>query len=134
MSPRATYLDASALVKLVVREAQSESLAEYLAGRTLASSRISIVEVARAVGRRFGRTWEPEAEVFDELAFIELDSVVTAAAATLKPTELRSLDAIHLASAGQLGSDLEAFVTYDSRLAAAAQSLGIPIVAPGLST
>ncbi len=134
MNRRAIYLDASALVKLIVREAESEALAEYLAGRVLASSRVSVVEVGRAVGRRFGRTWEPQAELFDQLAFIELDSVVTAAAATMKPLELRSLDAIHLASAGQLGSDLKAFVTYDSRLAAAAQSLGIPIVAPGLST
>lgn len=61
---------------------------------------------------------------------LRVNDRVLDAAGLLEPAELRSLDAIHLASAGQLGSDLQAFVTYDERLAAAAAGRGLRVIRP----
>ena len=55
---------------------------------------------------------------------------ILAAAATLQPPQLRTLDAIHLATAHRLGADLVEIVTYDGRMQAAAEALGIPVAAP----
>ena len=62
---------------------------------------------------------------------LEIDEQVLKLAATVEPNGLRSLDAIHLASALTLGSDLGAMVTYDSALAAAARAVGIEVLSPG---
>jgi len=58
-------------------------------------------------------------------------SIVGIAAATIGPPTLRTLDAIHLASAAALGTDLESFVTYDRRLAESARAIGVPVASPG---
>jgi uncharacterized protein len=130
---RPVYLDASAIVKLLVDEAGSADLAVYLAGRpTCITSRISEVEVRRAVARS-GAPVEGERvdAVFAALATRELDGSLAASAGRLAPPALRTLDAIHLATALELVLELEAFVTYDQRLADAAAAAGIPTVAPG---
>lgn len=129
------YLDASALVKLATHEAETMALEAHLAGfgaRT--TSRIATVEVPRALARKApaeranaGVAWT---EVVEGLVLIELDEAVAAAAADLAPATLRSLDAIHLATAKALGSELEAFITYDARLADAARAAGLTVVAP----
>ena len=127
------YLDASALVKLATEEAESEALRTHLAAYgSRISSRVATVEVPRALARKGGAegvavTW---AEVIGSLVLIELDELVAAAAADLVPAALRSLDAIHLATAKALGNDLKAFVTYDARLADAARAAGMTVVAP----
>ena len=69
--------------------------------------------------------------LLDDLVIVALEPDVAAAAATIGPPTLRTLDAIHLASAAALGSDLEALVTYDRRLAEAARGLGMPVASPG---
>jgi predicted nucleic acid-binding protein len=128
---RATYLDSSAIVKLVIREPESAALRRYLRRRRpLVSSALARTEVPRAVlalGQAAGR------RVDDVLARVELmrvnDQVLTAAGALL-PVDVRSLDAIHLASAQQLGSDLGRIVTYDDRMSAAGRSLGFTVAAP----
>ena len=126
------YLDASAIVKLVVREQESAALAEYLEPSDLrATSLLSIVEVTRAVTTQGGPLSGQLEEVFDRLAIIAIDRAVIRVAASLAPASLRSLDAIHLASALELGSDLEAFVTYDRRLADAARLQGLQVESPG---
>ena len=61
---------------------------------------------------------------------IELDAATAAHAARLGPPTVRSLDAIHLASALTVGADLHAFATYDARLAEAARLVGLPVVQP----
>jgi uncharacterized protein len=64
------------------------------------------------------------------IELIELDDPIARAAGEMHPASLRSLDAIHLASALALGDELAAFVTYDARLADAARSAGLPVIAP----
>lgn len=128
---RATYLDSSALVKLVVAEAETPALRRYLARRRpLVSSALARTEVIRAL--------LPLGEVavrrgLDVLTRIDLarinDRVLTDAGALL-PQELRSLDAIHLATARLFGHSLLRIVTYDERLAEAAVALGFAVVAP----
>ena len=130
MSGPVTYLDSSALVKLVVREAESKALAAYLPGRRLVSSRVCIIETRRAIGRRLGAPWTAPAEAFEQVALVELDASISERAGGLEPLALRSLDAIHLATALELGPDLDAFVTYDDRQAAAAQAAGMAVMAP----
>lgn len=128
------YLDASALVKLATPEAETDVLRAALDpydART--TNRLATVEVARALLRRGAGTGDLAAEVleaFRGLAIIELDPAIAESAGRLGPPLLRSLDAIHLASALAMGAELEAFVTYDGRLAAAARAVGLEVVAP----
>lgn len=130
----ACYLDASALVKLATVEAESLSLRRHLDRYDdRVTSRLARVEVMRALLRR-GSSGEaaPDAvsTVFDGVSLVELDESVVAVAAQLDPPALRSLDAIHLASALALGDELDAFVTYDGRLADAARGAGMRVVSP----
>ncbi len=126
------YLDASAIVKLVVREEESAALAAYLQPSELrATSQLSIVEITRAVTIQAGPSSGQLEEVFGRLAIMAIDRNVVRAAASLAPASLRSLDAIHLASALELGTDLAAFVTYDRRLADAAGLQGLRVESPG---
>jgi predicted nucleic acid-binding protein len=128
---RATYVDSSALVKLVVREPESAALRRYLGRRRpLVSSALARTEVARAL-LPFG----PDAvrrgrEVLARIDLLRINDRVLDAAGLLAPADLRSLDAIHLASAEQLGSDLRGFVTYDERLATAAAGRGFTVTQP----
>ena len=73
---------------------------------------------------------ERAAHVLDSLAFVELNAEVAELAGTLEPSTLRSLDAVHLASALSVSSDVETFVTYDRRLADAAGAAGLNVQAP----
>ena len=132
VAARRPYVDSSALVKLVLREPESDALRDYLmAMPDPATSRIAVVEVHRAMGRYVG---EPElaaiAAVWDRTVFIELDASVAESAGGIGPLALRSLDAIHLASALALADDLESFVTYDARLADAARLAGLTVMTP----
>ena len=127
------YLDASALVKLVAPEAESDAMASFIAEhRSQSTSVVGLVEVRRAAARRPGVTEARVDDVLVRVVGIAFDpDVAAAAAATIGPPTLRTLDAIHLASAAALGADLEALVTYDRRLAEAAKVLGMPVASPG---
>ena len=134
MSDRpALYLDASAIVKWVVRESEWRALSTHLRDRPVrVTSRIAFVEVHRALARVGGtKSDERISAVFDRIVMLELDAAVAATAARLGPLILRTLDAIHLASAMAIGGQLEAIVTYDRRLADAARTLGIEVASPG---
>jgi predicted nucleic acid-binding protein len=126
------YLDASALVKLVVSEAETEALRTFLTDKPRRmSSRIAEVEVTRAVGRIATPGDEAQVRiVLSGLQFIELDAGTAEVAGSLAPATLRSLDAVHLASALAVAPELDAFVTYDARLAAAARAAGLEVAAP----
>jgi predicted nucleic acid-binding protein len=126
------YVDASALVKLVAREAETDALDAFLrAHPSHVTSVVGLVEVRRAAARRPGVDLQRVEQVLGRVAAIGLDPALVAAAGTVGPAGLRTLDAIHLASAALLGDDLEAMVTYDRRLADAAEMVGLPSASPG---
>jgi predicted nucleic acid-binding protein len=129
-------VDASAIVKLATSEVETQALRAHLAQhRHLVTSRLTTVEVARALRRRGPETeasaMDPMREIFQHLDLVELDEDVAATAATVAPAILRSLDAIHLASALAIGEELTEIITYDSRLATAARNAGLEVQAPG---
>jgi uncharacterized protein len=127
---RATYLDSSALVKLAVREPESAALRRYLRrGRPLIASALARTEVTRALLSLGPDAVRRGQDVLARVALVRInDRILTAAGAM--PVELRSLDAIHLATAQQLGADLARIVTYDDRMAAAANQLGLTVARP----
>jgi len=128
---RATYLDSSAIVKLAVAEAESGALRRYLRRRPpLVSSALARTEVGRALSPLGSVAARRGGEVLSRLDLVRLSDRVLEAAARLAPPELRSLDAIHLATAQQLGAGLGRVVTYDDRMAAAAQAMGWTVAAP----
>lgn len=128
------YLDSSALLKLVLPEAERAALESAIAHwpERLASE-LSAVECRRAVRR------QPEAavllprmeNVLSSLALLRIDHELLRLAGTIGPPRLRSLDAIHLASALSIGDYPEAFITYDERLADAARAVGLNVLTPG---
>jgi len=127
------YLDASALVKLVVREPESVALMEFLREHPdRVSSALALAEVPRALRRaRFGAAERRRArEVLARVALVDIDRRALAAAAAIEPPTVRTLDAIHLATALALREDLAALVTYDRRLAVAAERADLPVQAP----
>lgn len=129
------YLDTAALVKLLRREPESDALLDWLderEGALLVTSVLAEVELPRALRRT-----EPELLVevpglLERLARHEIDATVRAMAAAYDIPELRSLDAIHLATAqAALGDRLTAFVTYDRRLRGVAAARALPVAWPG---
>lgn len=127
----AVYLDASALVKLVIEEDESAALLRYLRRRPdPVSSALSRVEVMRAVGRQDEAARTRAEELLASIQILRIDDAILSEAASLRPHSLRSLDAIHLASARALRSDLDAVVAYDERMLEAAKLLGLETVSP----
>lgn len=129
------YLDSSAIVKLVQREEESRDLMTFLAeSGERVTSVIATVEVLRATRRTASstRALRRAGEVLDGLGLVELDLSIRARAAAIEPTGLRTLDAIHVATAIDLGDDVSAFVTYDDRQADAARRAGLNVESPGL--
>jgi predicted nucleic acid-binding protein len=125
------YLDASAAVKLVVSEPESAPLGRFLADQvSRVSNRVLAVELIRAVGRRSPGSLDQARSLLGVIEFVELDDDVAGVAGGLGPVGLRSLDAIHLASALALAEELAAFVTYDARQADAARALGLSVLSP----
>jgi uncharacterized protein len=125
------YVDASALVKLIVDEAESGALVRYLADRPAQlTSELSSVEVRRAVLRAGLPDRERTDAVLAQIAMHAVTRSVLHRAAALGPATLRTLDAIHLATALELGGDLDAFLTYDARLQEAAREHGAALAAP----
>jgi uncharacterized protein len=127
----ATYVDSSAIVKLAVRENESVALRRYLRRRRpLVSSSLARTEVMRALMPGGDDAVAAGRKVLTRLDLIRVSTGVLDDAAVLLPLDLRSLDAIHLATALRLRQDLGAIVTYDERMAEAATHLGHRIVAP----
>jgi len=125
------YLDSSAIVKLVAREPETPELVEAVrADPAVISSALARTEVIRAVRRARGRVARAQ-EVLEGIALVPIDDGILRGAADLAPVGLRTLDAIHVATALSLGEDLASLVTYDGRLAEAAATAGIQVIAPG---
>lgn len=127
------YLDSSALAKYFLHEPELPHLVQRV-GRVsrAATSIIAMVEVPRAVARRGDAVHQGDIRRrVGRLTLVAVDRTLAAVAAAVGPPGLRSLDAIHLASALELGPELDAFLTYDRRLAIAARDLGLPVESPG---
>lgn len=132
MSPTVTYLDSSAIVKLVIAEPESAELRDYLVRRKpLVSSALASTEVARALLDLGSAAVERGQDVLSRIELLSVSEQVLAAAGRLRPPELRSLAAIHLASAAAFGTALRELVTYDQRMACAGAQAGWVIASPG---
>jgi predicted nucleic acid-binding protein len=125
------YFDASALHKLVVTEPETEALKqETQVWPRRATSRLAVVELIRSV-RRADPALEPAARrLIGGVTLVADGNRVLLDAAQLEPQTLRTLDAIHVASAYRIRSVLAAFVSYDARQLEAADALGLPTAAP----
>lgn len=128
---RVSYVDSSALVKLAIREPESAALRRYLGRRrSLACSTLARTEVARALislGEDAVRAGE---EVLARVDLLRINDRVLHAAGSMLPAGLRTLDAIHLATAQQFADELRVVVTYDDRMATAAATLGMRVARP----
>lgn len=127
------YLDTSAFVKLVRSEPESQALREALREHEaeLVSSVLLSVEGRRAA-RRYGELASKRAATaLTAVTLLALDQPIVELAGGLEPLELRSLDALHLATILSVGDDVERLYCYDSRLANAARAVGIKVAAPG---
>lgn len=128
---RLTYLDSSAIVKLAILEPESVALRRYLVRRQpLVSSTLARTEVARALMPSGPAAVARGEEVIRRIQLLRINDRVLSEAGRLEPPELRSLGAIHLASARELGKSIRQIVTYDDRMVEAAQNLGWTVVAP----
>jgi predicted nucleic acid-binding protein len=125
------YLDTSAYVKLVLREPEHVALARALERwPARISSALLRAEAERACAR-YGPAWARRArEAVATLALLPLDEAVLAAAGELAPPALRTLDALHLATALGVGRRLGVLFSYDERLCAAASAAGIAVERP----
>ncbi|MHB8507866.1 MAG: type II toxin-antitoxin system VapC family toxin [Candidatus Dormibacteria bacterium] len=130
---RVLYLDASAIVKLVVREEASDVLRGYLGSAELVTSAVASVEVPRAAFLKTGnaRVVRHAERILGRFALVVLDEDLQRKAARAQPPGLRTLDAIHLVSALELRDRVESAVIYDHRLAEAARAAGLSVHAPG---
>lgn len=128
----ALYLDSSALIKLVFVEHETDALEVFLRDRPLRlSSLLARVEVMRAARTVSDELVTRHAD--DVLRAVELiapDAALLAEAARLDPVALRTLDAVHLATAVALMDDIEGMVVYDRRLSGAARDAGLAVFAP----
>jgi predicted nucleic acid-binding protein len=132
------YADASALVKLVRDEPESEALRSYIDRADLVSCALVLTELPRAIRRAAAVDRQLPLEdliaragvLVDALALLALDDDLLAAAGALAEPALRALDAIHVAAAVDV-SPLDAFVSYDERQSAAARLAGLRTVRPG---
>jgi len=126
------YLDTSAVLKLVVAEPETGRLELWMAehaGIPRVSSRLLRIEMLRAVTRAAPHRVSRANVVLSAIALLSIDDVAPAAEVIGDKT-LRSLDAIHLATAHGIRTDLSAFVCYDKRLRDSAHALGLPVEAP----
>ncbi len=128
------YLDSSALLKLLHEERESAALTDWLATRSeipVVSSELAKVEVIRACRRVKADALPNARALVSQLDLIPLTTAVLDEAAELGEPALRSLDALHLASALSICADLSFFVAYDQRLSEAAATVGLESVQPG---
>ncbi|MHB8318353.1 MAG: type II toxin-antitoxin system VapC family toxin [Acidimicrobiales bacterium] len=127
------YFDTSALVKLVFDELESAALADWLTLRAdvpKVSSDLSTIELLRTCRRVDEDAVDAANQLLGGIDLLPMDRTIVEKAASLVPNELRSLDAIHLASALSVETTLTALVAYDVRLCSAAADAGIVVVSP----
>jgi predicted nucleic acid-binding protein len=133
----AWYIDTSSFVKLVSVEEHSAEMEAWVADRDERADRIVSSDLLRTESRRVARrSTDPQMyaltlERLERIDLIPLSSTICDDAGIVDPSELRSLDALHIAGALALGDDLSGIVTYDRRMIEAAESYGITAASPG---
>jgi predicted nucleic acid-binding protein len=127
------YADTSAVIKLLAEETHSKAFAAFYDGHADAewvSSALLRIEVTRAVARVVPALLPDARDLLSAFSYLAIDDEIVEAAMTEPDRALRSLDAIHLATARVLGPDLDAVVTYGNRLATAAGDAGLVTLSP----
>ena len=126
-----TYVDSSAFVKLVVAEAESDALRHFLTDspRRLTASTLLDVEATRMARAAGGAAATAMAEALRAVVLVEVSPAIRARARLLDPVQLRTLDAIHLATALETGA--REVIVYDNRLGSAAAAYGLDVLSPG---
>lgn len=129
------YADTSAVIKLLVEETHSKAFAAFYDGHADAewvSSALLRIEVTRAVARAMPALLPEARDLLTAFSYISIDDEVVDAAMSEPDRGLRSLDAIHLATARLLAPELDALVSYDDRHLRAANDAGLATVSPGI--
>jgi len=129
-SRRWVYIDTSAFVKLCWREQESDALRAHLAGRPLISSIVLHVEAVRAALRRSPADVAIAQQRLRKVSRLDIAAATISLASTLLPSDVRSLDAVHLAAATLLDVDLDELITYDDRMRQAAIAQGLTVSSP----
>ncbi|WP_419853398.1 type II toxin-antitoxin system VapC family toxin [Candidatus Poriferisodalis sp.] len=127
-------IDGSAFVKLIKIEAESDELREWVRQRPCVSSALLRTEARRAVAGEDAHVRQLCEQRLVETHLLEITSSILDAAGRIPGRGLRSLDAIYLACALEIGDDLAGLVSYDHRQLAAAAALDIPTVSPGANS
>lgn len=127
------YVESSALVKLALTEDHSSDLRNALRSSELVTSELTITEVGRALRRSNGETGlaRARAEIL-RFELLAVERTILERATVVEPTVLRSLDAIHVASALAIGSPDVVFYSYDQRTIDAARANGLVTASPGV--
>ena len=131
------YADTSAVIKLLVEETHSKAFAAFYNGHADAewvSSALLRIELTRAVARARPVLLPAARDLLTAFSYIAIDDEIVDGVMNEPDRGLRSLDAIHLATARILAPELEALVTYDDRLVKAAIDAGLATIAPGAET
>lgn len=127
----AVYLDSSAIVKLAVREPESDALRRHLRRRRpWVSSALARTEVLRSLLASGEDAVAAGRAVLVRCDLVRVNDRVLNLAGSMSPAELRSLDAIHLATAERLRDEISELVVYDQRMADAARKLGHRVLSP----
>ena len=126
------YLDTSVATKLVVEEPGSEALSAWIKdqGPSFVASELLRVELLRACRRHSPDALARAREVIDSATLMSVTTDICIDAAGIDPAVVRSLDAVHIATALAIGDDLKGVVTYDQRMADGCRIYGLPVVAP----
>lgn len=126
------YLDGSAAAKLLLEETESTAMDAFMRDHAAdaVSNDLLRTELYRAVRRGAPALAPRVTELLGSLDLLAVTRSTFERAARMDPASLRTLDAIHLASALELGDELKGIVTYDSRMSDAATSMGMPVVSP----
>jgi predicted nucleic acid-binding protein len=128
------YLDTSAIVKVVVTESESAALVDWLNDKSdsaWVTSVIGRIEVIRAANRVGHATAAAARRLLESIDTLVLTDAIVTLAESIGPPELRTLDAVHLATAQIYRPNLDAFCVFDRRLFAAAEAQQLPVIAPG---
>ena len=127
---RDIYIDSSAILKLILKEAESEAIVAISRARFI-TSEVSRVEVTRAVLRYEPKALKVAEQVLKNINFVKIDSQTLVQAERLpERINIRALDAIHIAVASKMGLRINTVLTYDKLMAKAAKELGFAVLAP----
>ena len=124
------YLDASAILKLIIEEKETVKLERFISGKNC-TSKISRIEVMRVINRAIPEAAESAQRTLSKFDYVNIsEPVIRIAESFLGLPSLRSLDSIHVASALSVSNEIEGIISYDKKMISNAQSLGLTVHTP----